>query len=1252
MRIRALLRFLVTLVLAFGLGFTSAESDDAAELDELDQSVLKLYEQGKYADAIPLAEEAVTQAERVHGAEHPTTSTSLNMLALLYQAQGAYPQAESLYKRALSIREKALGPEHPWTALSLNNLAVLYYAQGRYAEAEPLYERSLEIREKALGPEHPDTANSLHNLAALYQAQGRYAEAQQLSKRALTIYEKTMGPESSSTAFSLITLAQIYRSQGSFAEAEPLSKRALAIREKVLGPEHPDTATSLNDLALLYQAQGAYAEAEPLYKSALAIREKILGPEHPETATSLNNLGVLYDAQGRYAEAEPFHKRALAIRERALGPEHPDTANSLNSLATLYQSQGRYSEAELLYKRTLVIYEKALGPEHPDTADSLNNLALFYELLNRSAEAEPLYKRALAIYEKAVGPEHPHTAGSLNNLAAHYVSQRRYAEAEPLYQRALAIFEKAMGPQHPQTAGSLNNLAVLYASQGRYAEAEPLYKRALAISEMARGPEHPLVANSLNNLAELYRLERRYAEAEPLYKRALAISEQALGPEHPDTAGSLNNLALLDRLQGRYAEAEPLNKRALAILEKALGPEHPNSVVGVENLGNLYRNLQRWSTAANSFRAACSIRIRKSSDDQGHCHGLLLDTLWREAASSGNDDAALRSEAVAVSQHAGNDRTSDAFARGAAQLTAKRSGANQSAKHWEEIRDQIASLDVAFNAAAGGGGPEVAQVLGNLNAERDRVNAELVKTEAELKVKAPDFFDLIKPEPVSVQDLQATSGEKANILRADEALVLLVPGQDSEDKAFERESLVLVVSKTKIGWAALPKTIDILGQPQPLERVISSLQGAARSGLRMKKGETSLIPFDLDIAHALFQALFASSDEIKTVLEDPVIKTWVMAPQGMFISLPYAALVMEPPSGDSRNAETLRKTKWLGIERTLTIVPSVSSLAIERLKLSPKSAGVFDREAIIAPLAIVLALILMVFLWRRSRSASFRNALRLPIAGSIVALVYVIYGMAPKEPEFLGFGDPDFARSNDSRRDCPEIGGDVRADTPALDTLFQGVNTNPKSVRELKRLPGTCREVKSMAEAFKAPRSNVVLGMAASEAGVRSHPRISKARIIAFATHGLITGSLDNTLAQPALAFTPPAEVKDQLPPTEDDGLLTTTDAATLDLQADWVLLSACDTAAKEGTDPDGLSGLARAFFYAGARSLLVSHWPVHDEAGMRLTTKAVELMTEDPSLTRPQAFRLSMKALLNDTSDPRFAHPAFWAPFFIVSPE
>jgi tetratricopeptide (TPR) repeat protein len=284
-----------------------------------------LEELGRYAEAEPLAEEALRIRERVLGGEHPDTLTSVNSLARLYQRQGRYTEAEPLCQRALASRQRVLGGEHPETLTSINNLAGLYVSQGRYAEAEPLYQRALGVRERVLGGEHPDTMTSANDLGYLYQSQQRHAEA------------------------------------------ESLYQQVLAARERVLGREHPDTLTSVKNLAHLYGKQGRYAEAEPLYRRALAARGRVLGGEHPSTLTSVNNLAYLYMGQGRYAEAEPLYQRALAARERVLGGEHPDTLTSVYDLADLNARQGRYAEAEPLYCRAVSGAEKVFGQEHPRT---------------------------------------------------------------------------------------------------------------------------------------------------------------------------------------------------------------------------------------------------------------------------------------------------------------------------------------------------------------------------------------------------------------------------------------------------------------------------------------------------------------------------------------------------------------------------------------------------------------------------------------------------------------------------------------------------------------------------------------------------------------------------------------------------------------------------------------------------------------------------------------------------------------------
>ena len=134
------------------------------------------------------------------------------------------------------------------------------------------------------------------------------------------------------------------------------------------------------------------------------------------------------------------------------------------------------------------------------------------------------------------------------------------------------------------------------------------------------------------------------------------------------------------------------------------------------------------------------------------------------------------------------------------------------------------------------------------------------------------------------------------------------------------------------------------------------------------------------------------------------------------------------------------------------------------------------------------------------------------------------------------------------------------------------------------------------------------------------------------------------SVAEPSLALSIPAQ-----PSADDDGLLTASEVAQLKLNADWVVLSACNTAAGEKPGAEALSGLARAFFYAGARALLVSHWSVDSEAATRLTTATFELMKSDPTIGRSQALRRAMLAYMNDLANAENAYPAFWGPFEVV---
>ncbi|KAB2950884.1 MAG: CHAT domain-containing protein, partial [Rhizobiaceae bacterium] len=211
---------------------------------------------------------------------------------------------------------------------------------------------------------------------------------------------------------------------------------------------------------------------------------------------------------------------------------------------------------------------------------------------------------------------------------------------------------------------------------------------------------------------------------------------------------------------------------------------------------------------------------------------------------------------------------------------------------------------------------------------------------------------------------------------------------------------------------------------------------------------------------------------------------------------------------------------------------------------------------------------------------------------------------------------------------------------------FRGAEADVAAVRALAPLPETVDEACAVADAMGAPETAVRLGADATEAAIKDlsdEGGLARARILHFATHGLVSGELSG-LAEPAVVLTPPDAASPR-----DDGLLTASEVTTLRLDADWVILSACNTASGDGGG-EALSGLARAFFYAGAHSLMVSHWPVNSDAAVSLVTGAVDALTREPAIGRAEALRRAMAAEIDKGGV--HADPANWAPFILVGAE
>ncbi|MBO0740978.1 MAG: CHAT domain-containing protein [Hyphomicrobiaceae bacterium] len=1050
-----------------------------------------------------------------------------------------------------------------------------------------------------------DPVQLLQQITELSKA-GRYADAIPLGRQLVTTLENMAGKDHPMTAMGLLSLGDLYRLQGQFDEAEPLLLRALSITEKALGTEHRDVTQVLASLANLAIDRARYAEAERLLKRALAIRERELGADHPESLMILIGIGRVRHLEARYAEAETLFQQALEGFRKSVGAEHAYAFMALNNLAVVYKEQGKFAAAEAQLKEALRIQEITFGAQSIAAARVASNLGVIFVRQGRYSEAEVLYRRALQDTELALGPEHVDFADQLGNLASLFTYQGRASEAEGLLRRALAITERALGPDHPSVAITVNNLADAISAQDRPDEAEALYRRSLTLREARFGKENPGVAVALDNLATLFHAQRRYAEAEPLARRSLAIREKSFDPTHPLIGNSLNNLAnVLDNLQ-RHAEAEPLLARALAVREAALGGNHPEVAVTVHNLASHYLDLGQWQAAYAAFKRATAIWINRrgvkvlSQDAQGSemrynadpFLGLVV-AAYHVAASDGAAALQLRAEAFESAQWVVGASAASGIARMAARIASTKGQLAELVRERQDLAEEVAATDRALIAAVSQ--PTQARNATAEAALQSRARAQatrLAEIDAVLAMRFPEYATLTDVTPLPLADA-------AKLVGPDEALLLFVPTKD--------DTYLWAVTRSETRWVKIALGAKAIGDHVKALRCgldyVGEWQGDGAQrcmtllGLAAPPGDTGALPFDLLRAHALYKALFG---EVEDLIRG---KHLMLVPPGALTNSPSNVLVAsELRHADIAEPANYALADWLARRAAVSVLPSVASLSALRK---------FARQS---------------------------------------------HASAP----YIGFGNPLLLGSDGTDRrawakqSCPPSSAphlssvSVRTIVRPPPAARRGAFADVDALRLQAPLPETADELCTVARLLGTPESSVYLGARATETTLKTlsaNGELGRARILHFATHGLLAGEADRVLqsrAEPALMLTPPQQASEQ-----DDGLLTVSEVAQLKLDADWVVMSACNTAAGDKFDSDALSGLARAFFYAGSRALLVSHWYVDSEAAVALTSGAFAELRVAPTIGRAEALRRSMLALIDKGG--RNAHPANWAPFVVV---
>ena len=970
--------------------------------------------------------------------------------------------------------------------------------------------------------------------------------------------------------------------------------------------------------------------------------------EHPPDSTTVEQLQATADS------VAPARASRLKLQE-------------------FYYQRGMAAATLGRYRQSLMDLRKAFSLLGDFTTGKprLNNLIIELAL----AESRVNNFRAGIECAERARKKYPNWVGVNNLLVSLYALAGDLESAEKAKERGLAIMSKWRdSPKNniwKQYTTAMMKAAILEAG-GRYQEAEPLRRTALRLSmtptvkaEYSRSPVFGRRWLAINLMAQ-----SRPVEAEVEARQALLDSINTFGSRSLDTRWCVEVLANILSKQGRHGEAARLLVQLISMMQGG-GISDDSPVMGWTRygLGNVLVELGDWSAAAEEFRLA---RISLEKEPVIFKKRYLLRTypalaqlrtghpkdaleLLQKAQITAEQDFGIEHHstieisgllAVALYHTAETARAFDLFSTTVPKLLANRAVGEQQKQlifetYIELLADSRSTSDdskVEVNAIA-----EAFRIAGALQAQS--VQYALAQSLSRAALKTPEMADIARREQDALKQIEAletllsehlaaptdqqypevVAELRKNIARlrhAHEVLLaqiqretpkyanLLNPPPATVEEVQEQlrlgEVLISIYSassKTYI-WA-IPSRGNMQFAVAPLGRsYIQERIKSLREALTPDAQTYGDIPeFDLELAYEFYSALLK-----------PVESTWkgagdlIIVATGPLAQIPFSILPTASVSLGQEKGELFSKYKevpWLIRKVSIARVPSASSLI--SLRTLPTSA--------------------------------------------------------PSRKAFLGFGDPFFNREQLAQENEQGVDSNLVVAKRGRALHLRGIRVTESGTLDnnsvtsinlglLNRLPDTADEIISIAKALDAdPSRDVFLGEKASESQVKAMD-MSDRRVIAFATHALVPGDLDG-LDQPALALSSPLITGDA-----EDGLLTMEEIFQLRLNADWVVLSACNTGAAEGAGAEAVSGLGRAFFYAGTRALLVSMWPVETTSAKKLTIGLFRHQKENPSLSRARALRKSMLELidgpgLKDDATGRivasYAHPLFWAPFIIV---
>lgn len=293
--------------------------------------------------------------------------------------------------------------------------------------------------------------------------------------------------------------------------------------------------------------------------------EKYLDPDEPALSDVYHAFGIYYYYQGDCVEAQAYYRLALERRIRCYGRWNARVADSYNNLAICYDQLEQHEEAIAHYMEALAIRKEIFDECSPPVADCYMNIGVGYHYLLDYDQALEYYDRALSIWEETLEPNHPDFALIFNNMGVCYQNKGDFRRAQEMLERSLAYYIEVYGEDYFEVAIAYNNLGLNFYEQGDFNKAKVYFEKALAIRQQHFEPKHPLIASLYNNIGNCYRNRKDFVKAFFFLHRGLEIRLEAYGPVHREVADSYNDLGFYYEAIGDYSQALIHYQKALDI---------------------------------------------------------------------------------------------------------------------------------------------------------------------------------------------------------------------------------------------------------------------------------------------------------------------------------------------------------------------------------------------------------------------------------------------------------------------------------------------------------------------------------------------------------------------------------------------------------------------------------------------------------------------------------------------------------------